>query len=107
MPPDVRKAFGLPQTSRIKFGLRPAVRGRSPALLFGTGRKRRALPHIRRHSRAAIKRLWAKPLNFVTGDDKLKLVELSVLDGANQFGQGIFRIAVQHACYGFEEQRVF
>lgn len=50
LPSDMRKASDLPATKLCGFGLRP-VAGRSPKIYEDARRKRRALPHIRRHSR--------------------------------------------------------
>ena len=50
VPSDVRKASGLPATSLSGSGLCPVV-GAQPRIHYEAGRKRRALPHIRRHSR--------------------------------------------------------
>jgi hypothetical protein len=58
-PSDVRKAYGLPVSATPEFGLRP-VFGAQPRNLYGVERKRRALPHIRRHSRIGHVRLFGQ-----------------------------------------------
>ena len=68
LPPDVRKAFGLPARLFSLFGLRPICWGEAPK--FNVNRNGSAsLPHIRRQSR------WRESLvrqslssKWVTGD---------------------------------------
>ena len=45
---DVRKAFGLSDKLLIKYR---ALLSLEPQMFYHAGRKRKALPHIRRHSR--------------------------------------------------------
>jgi len=51
LPPDVRKAFGLPGRSIWIFGLCPT--GAEPRIHIEPDRKRRALPHPSWHSQLA------------------------------------------------------
>ena len=53
MPPDVRKAFGLPANPPFGFLGYARFVGAEPRIHFEPERKRRALPHIRRHSRVS------------------------------------------------------
>jgi hypothetical protein len=51
MPADVRKAFGLPARKPSDLGYAQLIGGGAPNSFGKAGRKRKALPHIRRHSR--------------------------------------------------------
>jgi len=48
LPPDVRKAYGLPLTVKMNLGLRP-VQGRSPNLLKAEGLPTAVLVHRHLH----------------------------------------------------------
>jgi len=53
MPPDVRKAFVLPASPPFGFLGYAQFVGAEPRIHYEPERKRRALPHIRRHSRVS------------------------------------------------------
>ena len=51
LPPDVRKASGLPARFFNSFRATPQIQGVAPRVLVSLLRKGRAFPHIKRHSR--------------------------------------------------------